>query len=465
MSHYLSPDQIRSAFSQAMSEMYRIEVPAYGALLDIVADTNKLSATKASYSSLKNHDINDDQRLSIERHGAIRLGTDQELSTIRRLFSVMGMYPVGYYDLSSAGVPVHATAFRPLQQASLQINPFRVFTSLLRLELIDHSELRESAKKVLSQRHIFTPYCLEIIEQFETDGRLADSAAQDFVTEALKTFRWQNEATVDHATYLQLRAAHPLIADIVCFKGPHINHLTPRVMDIDAAQAEMLRRQMKAKSSIEGPPRRKVPILLRQTSFIALEEPITFLGTENTQGSHTARFGEIEQRGSALTPKGRNLYDRLLLQARTVSNDSGNVVAKPSYADALEQSFNAFPDDIATLRQERLAYFKYTVNLNKLQGVKIFDLRADVDALVASGILDYEPIVYEDFLPVSAAGIFQSNLAGDAQQSYQIESSQAVFEKALGVSIQNEFNLYQETEAVSLDACFKTLGFHPNASY
>jgi uncharacterized glyoxalase superfamily metalloenzyme YdcJ len=82
MPHYLNPDQIRSAFSQAMSEMYRIEVPAYGTLLDIVADTNKLSATKAMDLSLKNQDSNDDHRLSIERHGAIRLGTDQELSTI-----------------------------------------------------------------------------------------------------------------------------------------------------------------------------------------------------------------------------------------------------------------------------------------------------------------------------------------------------------------------------------------------
>ncbi len=27
------------------------------------------------------------------------------------------------------------------------------------------------------------------------------------------------------------------------------------------------------------------------------------------QGTHTARFGEIEQRGVALTPKGRQLYD------------------------------------------------------------------------------------------------------------------------------------------------------------
>ena len=61
--------------------------------------------------------------------------------------------------------------------------------------------------------------------------------------------------------------------------------------------------------------RAAVPILLRQTSFKALEEPVLFAGEH--KGTHTARFGEIEQRGVALTPKGRELYDRLLNQAGT----------------------------------------------------------------------------------------------------------------------------------------------------
>ncbi|PVM01489.1 hypothetical protein C4794_26615, partial [Salmonella enterica subsp. enterica serovar Anatum] len=42
-------------------------------------------------------------------------------------------------DLSQAGVPVHSTAFRPIDEASLSRNPFRMFTSLLRLELIENA--------------------------------------------------------------------------------------------------------------------------------------------------------------------------------------------------------------------------------------------------------------------------------------------------------------------------------------
>ncbi|VFS86796.1 Uncharacterized protein conserved in bacteria [Kluyvera cryocrescens] len=52
-------------------------------------------------------------RLNVERHGAIRVGTAEELATLCRIFAIMGMQPVGYYDLSVAGVPVHSTAFSP----------------------------------------------------------------------------------------------------------------------------------------------------------------------------------------------------------------------------------------------------------------------------------------------------------------------------------------------------------------
>jgi len=53
-------------------------------------------------------------------------------------------------------VPVHSTAFRPVQPAALQINFFCVLASLLRLELIEDAELRQLVEKVLNERCIFT---------------------------------------------------------------------------------------------------------------------------------------------------------------------------------------------------------------------------------------------------------------------------------------------------------------------
>lgn len=96
---FISPDDIRSDFSMAMSAMYRDEVPAYATLMSLVAKVN--SATLAADQHLKERLEATDtlERISEERHGAIRLGSPEELSMMRRVFAVMGMYPVGYYDL------------------------------------------------------------------------------------------------------------------------------------------------------------------------------------------------------------------------------------------------------------------------------------------------------------------------------------------------------------------------------
>lgn len=149
------------------------------------------------------------------------------------------MFPVNYYDLSIAGVPVHATAFRPISQDSLDFNPFRVFCSLLRTELIQDEEIKEMSERLLVDRNIFHPETITLLERSEAQGGLVQSDAESLVDHALLTFKWQSEALVEYEDYLKLRAAHALVADIVAFKGPHINHLTPRTLDIDSVQAKM----------------------------------------------------------------------------------------------------------------------------------------------------------------------------------------------------------------------------------
>jgi len=446
---FVSPDVIRRLFAQAMSRMYRTEVPLYGTLVELVEriNTQVLAQDPALAAQLLRND--ERARLDEERHGAIRVGTPQELATLRRLFAVMGMYPVGYYDLSVAGVPVHSTAFRPLTAAALALNPFRVFTSLLRLELIEDEALRAQSAEILARRRIFTDDALALIEQAERDGGLSEADAERFVEQALETFRWHGDATVDLPTYHALHRAHRLVADVVSFRGPHINHLTPRTLDIDAAQAAMIEHGMAAKAVIEGPPRRACPILLRQTSFKALEEAVHFPDNEGGDaGTHTARFGEIEQRGLALTAKGRALYDQLLTQAR----DAGGAGSTGGdYGQRLQAVFASFPDDHDTLRQEGLGYYRYQLtDAGRAAPERVADLPAEV--LVAAGLATADPIVYEDFLPVSAAGIFQSNLGGGEQRAYAAHANREAFEQALGAAVNDEFEIYERIQAESLAA-------------
>lgn len=452
---FVDPDEIRARFSRAMSDMYKAEVPLYGTLLELVSDINQRTLANNPTLAEQLRQTGEIERLDQERHGAIRVGTAQELATLRRLFAVMGMYPVGYYDLSEAGVPVHSTAFRAVHETSLQKSPFRVFTSLLRLELIEDEALKQKAAAILAQRIIFTSRALELIARCETEGGLSASDADAFVREALETFRWHGEATVSAEVYQQLHDQHRLIADIVAFKGPHINHLTPRTLDIDAIQQGMPSRGITPKAVIEGPPPRRCPVLLRQTSFKALQEKVTFIDEEGNAvaGSHTARFGEIEQRGVALTPKGRALYDKLLNIARTQAPSESNAQA---YMQALTDIFAELPDSYEALRKQGLAYFRYFVT-DKDDAVTQ-DGPRDLDALIQSGYIHYEPLVYEDFLPVSAAGIFQSNLGDQAQTQYAEASSKDRFEQALGASVLDELALYAETQARSLKRCEEQLG-------
>lgn len=452
---FVDPDEIRARFARAMSDMYKAEVPLYGTLLELVSDINQRTLANNPTLAEQLRQTGEIERLDQERHGAIRVGTAQELATLRRLFAVMGMYPVGYYDLSEAGVPVHSTAFRAVHETSLQKSPFRVFTSLLRLELIEDEALKQKAAAILAQRIIFTSRALELIARCETEGGLSASDADAFVREALETFRWHGEATVSAEVYQQLHDQHRLIADIVAFKGPHINHLTPRTLDIDAIQQGMPSRGITPKAVIEGPPPRRCPVLLRQTSFKALQEKVTFIDEEGNAvaGSHTARFGEIEQRGVALTPKGRALYDKLLNIARTQAPSESNAQA---YMQALTDIFAELPDSYESLRKQGLAYFRYFVT-DKDDAVTQ-DGPRDLDALIQSGYIHYEPLVYEDFLPVSAAGIFQSNLGDQAQTQYAEASSKDRFEQALGASVLDELALYAETQARSLKRCEEQLG-------
>lgn len=464
--HPASAGAVRAMFASAISDMYQAEAPQYRAMKALVADGNRRALAENPQLERRLVDSGAFEQLDVERHGAIRVGTAEELSTLRRLFAIMGMAPVGYYDLSVAGLPVHSTAFRPIGDSAMRASPFRIFCSLLRLDLIVDAEAREIAAKILAQRDIFTRRCRELVNLSERRG-FGDEEAREFAIEATKTFRWNGRATVSSAVYRRLHSTHPLLADIVCFKGPHINHLTLHALDIDAAHAAMAAQGMSPKAIIEGPPRRRCPILLRQTSFKANPEPVDFIEEDGRRmsGAHAARFGEIEQRGAALTAKGRALYDRLLAEAQAeapLATDDSNARA---FNEALTRRFTAFPDDDEMLRREKLAFFRYAPVARAGAGAPAS--RPSIDDLLRSGALRAEPILYEDFLPVSAAGIFRSNLGDQRVEEFTERADRRAFEAALGAPVLDEFALYEEAERRSLAAGLEALGldcvaaFHP----
>ncbi|KAF6798892.1 hypothetical protein CSOJ01_12558 [Colletotrichum sojae] len=465
-STWVDPDELRTSFTLAMSTMYRSEVPLYGDLVRIVAQVNSSeisSALDTKVLAMRFGDV-DPSRLELERHGAIRLGTAQELRTIRRLFALIGLFPVGYYDLSKAGLPMHATCFRPVTGASLRKNPFRVFTSVLRPELLKNGKARDVATRLLSKRNIFSDRLLQLLDLgVEQGGRLTEPQGTELIQEAIKTFGWRGTSSASRDDYEQLKAEHPILADVACFQSAHINHLTPRTLDITAAQEMMERNGLKVKDRIEGPPPRKCPILLRQTSFLAIEESIKFLGDEDdeagsqTKGTHKARFGEIEERGAAVTKAGRELYDQLFDKVVASEAQRGERFNQDEYYELVSRVFKQYPDDWRELRRQGLLYYTFEPT-SKAQNTRSAGSSTTLETLLNDGLIEVFPITYEDFLPLSAAGIFQSNLDAEALPYATAKPDLEGLEAALGVSINDIDVLYQRLQDESVARCAAFLG-------
>lgn len=359
------PSRLRASFAAALSQMYGAEVPAYTTLVEVTSEVNRECAGSDRLGSLA--------RVTAERHGAIRVGSAAELADAADLFAAFGMLPVGFYDLREAAspVPVVSTAFRPIDADELDANPFRVFTSMLATDdgRFFSPDLRTRVHTFVGRRQLFDPALIAQARRIAADG-CPHPDAEDFVRRAAAAFALSRDP-IDKAWYDELAAVSAVAADIAGVHTTHINHLTPRVLDIDALYDRMTARGVTMIDAIQGPPRTAGPaVLLRQTSFRALAEPRRFRAPDGTvfDGTLRVRFGEVEARGVALTPAGRARYDAAM--------------ADPGHWHRY------FPDNDVAMAAEGLAYY-----------------RAGDPT---------KPVVYEDFLPASAAGIFRSNLDSDA---------------------------------------------------
>ena len=455
--------RLRAAFAARLSDMYGREVPAYTTLLDVSREVNEevLRARGADAERLGSIG-----RVTAERHGAIRVGTPRELAQVARVFGAVGMYPVGFYDLRDAAasaVPVISTAFRPVDGAELARNPFRVFTSLLTPadpRFFDDG-LRARVEAFLAGRELFPPELLALADRAEAGGALPGPQAERFLELAVHAFELSAEP-VDQAWYRTLEQVSAVAADIAGVRSTHINHLTPRVLDIDELYRRMTERGVAMIDTIQGPPRWQGPdVLLRQTSFRALAEPRTMRlpdGTVTT-GALRVRFGEVEARGVALTRAGRALYDRLL----AVVDGQSAEHPEASRADLARAVWERhLPGSERELAVRGLAHFTYHVAADRpADGTRP---PAGIAELAERGWVRAEPIVYEDFLPRSAAGIFQSNLSdrGSRHDDRQAAAYDADWlSGAIGREVLDPFTLYERQQEASVAQVECELGVTP----
>ncbi|MFI7100616.1 2-oxoadipate dioxygenase/decarboxylase family protein [Streptomyces sp. NPDC050161] len=453
--------RLRAAFARRLSEMYGTEVPAYTTLLAVTGQINDEVARRDEDAGR----LGGIDRVTAERHGAIRVGTPYELRQVAQIFAAFGMHPVGFYDLRDGGagaVPVVSTAFRPTDPKELERNPFRVFTSLLTptdRRFFD-AELSARLTTFLARRTLFPPELLTLAERAETGRGLPAESAARFVQLAVAAFALSPEP-VDRGWYTELERISAVAADIGGVAATHINHLTPRVLDIDALYRRMGEHGITMIDRIQGPPRWDGPdVLLRQTSFRALAEPRAFREPDGsvTEGTLRVRFGEVEARGIALTRAGRARYDALTAETDQRSDD-GDGASRQRTARALWEA--GFPRTERQLAAEQLAFFTY----RPAPGHPRDGRRppAGLTELVDQGWLTADPVVYEDFLPRSAAGIFRSNLTGDGV--HDTDRTGTPFDaqrlaEAIGRPVLDPFVLYAAQQDSSLRRALHTIGAH-----
>src|SRR4051794_28415140 len=176
--------ELRARFARRLSSLYGDEVPAYNKLLDVTREVNHRVLAKGGASAERLGSI---ERVTAERHGAIRVGTPRELAQVAQVFGAMGMHPVGFYDLRDAypqPLPIISTAFRPVSEDELAQNPFRVFTSMLvpQDRRFFDASLEDRLTRFLSSRELFPPELLLLASTAERHGELDSGAAERFLS-------------------------------------------------------------------------------------------------------------------------------------------------------------------------------------------------------------------------------------------------------------------------------------------
>lgn len=296
-------------------------------------------------------------------------------------------------------------------------------------------------------------------------GELTTDQFKVYATNAMTWLR-----SVSDWTYMKLHFRHLSLEDIAAYtENPvsdtdinrWVDALSTRLQEPDLELHKL--NHSGFKDFTEGPAV-DTPVLLRQDSYKALTEPVTFHQPDGStlDSVHTARFGEIEQRFYATTPGGRKLYDDCLAAAEADRSRNPQLVKENflAYQQAYAAAFAPIPKTLSELVQQNLVFARYSATSAGKQA-KGSIKSTDIQELLSQGYVQFEGLRYEDFLPFSAAGIFASNLGQYGTQSNVEEKpvyTQRSLEEIMGRKIIDPNVIYSGIQAESILSTLDDLG-------
>ena len=488
--------EVRKLVARGFAEMYGRELPEY----------NRFTVPVRA-SNLEQLDRRPDPRvnretLMEEKHGAIRVPGAEEMRVVTRIFAVMGMVPVEFYDMTILGeksLPMIATAFRSTDR-SVEESAFRMFCSMLHADSIPPQVREEVLAELEKNRRLypkFSPELLAALNRAERNGGLGADDARRFATLVVEALSMHKDKVVNFALYSRLRQISDPLADIV-LESPVLNHLTPRALDITDAVAQLNAAGIPMQTAIQGPPLREdgTPVQLNQIARIAAGEdvfvtldPAVLAAFESDPASlerrradaprlelqrgeqvaaymarveaalathpiviiqHKARFGEIEARGVALTREGEAAYNAYGIEGEA------DPAAKKQRAARFEQEY---PRTDRQLHDAGWAYYTYeATDAGRARREGGAARPADLLALLDAGDVVLAPQTYHDFLPFSAAAIFRANLTDGSQgiggNGQDASDNRRRLEEAMGTTVADRHALHRRDREESLQrAC------------
>ena len=214
--------------------MYGREVPAYETLVEVTREINAEVVGRDGGDAERLGSIG---RVSAERHGAIRVGTPRELAQAARVFAAFGMHPVGFYDLRDAGAGCGAGGIDgvpPARRGRAGPQPvpgLHLDAGRRRPRATSTPTPRPGCRRSWPPGCCSRPSCSTLADRAAAEGGLPDAtrtaaAPRDGRVRAVVD-------PVDRAWYDHLERISAVAADIGGVPTTHLNHLTPRVLDID----------------------------------------------------------------------------------------------------------------------------------------------------------------------------------------------------------------------------------------
>ena len=433
--HAVTPAEIRSRIVSQILSRFEKSMPIYAEMMEVAKSINGAAGEDEA------------ERLGKIMHAAIRCASPSELQTVRKIFHLIGCEPVNYYDLREK-VSVQSTAFRPVDESEIQQNGFRLFCSMLSIDCID-PEHRAFVESIIERRHVFPKPLLDLIEVGQEAG-LNHEQIDQFVDYCVEIFVRPETALVSRDEYKRLGEINKVAAQVLITNSLAFNHLTPSVASVPKAHQQMTEQGIKTIPVWQGPV--GVDVILRQTSCLAPPVVLKFPEPDGTfiEAEYQETFVEFEERLQALTPSGRQEFERLFaIGKQNLSMPESDPGYANHYYDTMNGALSEFPSDLKSLWQQGLAYFTFDVGDATIDSKELTE--ANFENLVDRGVVRLEAQQYEDFFGPAATNIFNSNigLEGVSNVGLATAESQDQFQQFLGCDVINMYDYYTAIQTKS----------------